>query len=200
MLLPHIPSILSLKASDQVWPKCNVQPALGDSCSKLFAAAINSSILVHCKTWTTSKSTFHTLTGPLSHKRVPKSIKFPAKEKETKGGEGEATCPHICHCPSVPWEAIDPHGPFAHMPSRHRSNIEDLCSRVTAWPLMFPSREEKEPCCCHPRGGEIKWNAMPSQAENMLHLFVSRAYPCAWEDARINIHFQLLAVYELISR
>lgn len=84
MLLPRISSIHSLKASDQVWPKCIVQPALHDSCSKIFAAAINSNILALCKTWTTSESTFHNLTGPLSHRRVPKSITS-AKKKETTG-------------------------------------------------------------------------------------------------------------------
>lgn len=204
MLPPHISSILSLRASDQVWPKCNVQPALGDSRSKFLSAAINSSILAHQKT--TSESTFPILRGPLSHRCVPKSIKSfaPAKKKknknqETKGGAGEAACPHVCHCPSVPWGVIDPYGPFAHIPSRHPGNVEVLCSCLTAWPLMFPSRGGGSLLLSpRRRGNQMKrhdkpgWKAAPP--------FVSRARPRASEDARINIHFQRLAVWELVSR
>lgn len=43
--------------------------------AKFFPAAINSHILVHRKTWTASESTSHALMGPLSHRRLPKSIK-----------------------------------------------------------------------------------------------------------------------------
>lgn len=50
------------------------------------------------------------------------------KQRETKE---EATCPHICQWPSVPGEAIDPCGAFAHVPGRHRSNTEDLRSYLT---------------------------------------------------------------------
>lgn len=112
------------------------------------------------------------------------------KQRETKE---EATCPHICQRPSVPGEAIDPCGAFAHVPGRHRSNTEDLRSCLTTWPLMFPSREGAGTLLLlRGCGGVGKSNETPQQTGLKMYAppFGSRALPSPLsEDARINIHF-----------
>lgn len=67
------------------------------------------------------------------------------KKKTKRHWRKSAVLASVCLCLSVPWEVIDPYGPFAHMPGRHCSNSKDFCSRLTAWPLMFPSRMDRNP-------------------------------------------------------
>lgn len=129
---------------------------------QFFVAAINS-MFVHCETLTTSGSTLHNLTGPLSDRCVPNTLKQLTPVKRKQRDTGDLTCPRICL--SLPIS-----------PLRSHWSIWTLCSYAQQTPrqqrrLLFPSdsmtthvsiKEGKEPYCCHPRRGksnETRWQA-----------------------------------------
>lgn len=166
---------------------------------QFFVAAINR-MFVHCETLTTSKSTLHNLTGPLSDRCVPNTIKqlTPVKRKQRDTG-GPDMPSHLSVTTHQSLEKSLIHtDPLLICPADTEATAK---TSVPVW--------QHDHSCFHqggegtlllsPSQREIKWNAVTSLAENTLHLIHLVLTPAS-EDARININFQLLVVCELISR
>lgn len=106
---------------------------------------------------------------------------------QTTGGEREATCPHICHWPSVPWEAIDPYRTlcsYAQQTSKQHRRLALLSDSVSA--RVSNKGGRRNPAAVTPPAeGKSNETATTSQAGNTLHLLVSRAS----EDARDQYSF-----------
>lgn len=136
----------------------------------LFRAAING-ILAHCKTLTTSESTLHNLTGPLSDRCLPNSIKHftPVKRKQRDTGGPDMPSHLSVTTHQSPEKSLIHTDPLLICPADTEATAK---TSVPVW--------QHDHSCFHqgwegtlllsPLQREIKWNTMTSQAKDTLHL------------------------------